>query len=372
MKKNEYRPRIVSHPGATLFEKLEELGMGAKEFAIRTNKPEKTITAIISGKSSITPEMSVLFENVLKIPANFWLKRQSNYDEAYARKKQEQNIIESIEWAKNFPYSIMSKLQWVKPTRKVEEKVLELFSFFGIASKEGWANFYLHSKLKVAFRISLKSTKKPEALSAWLKAGELQSEHLIVNDYNEKILKQKLLELKKIMEFPNPNVFVEIQEILAKAGVKVVYTPCLPKAPINGSTRWYKDNPLIQLSGRHKKNDIFCFTLFHEIGHILLHGKKDIFLEDIDYEGKDSLKEQQADEFASNFLLSKEHEKMILQDTPITKQKLINYANKFDIHPATIIGRFQHKGLLHYRVGRELIENIEIPNELTKIGLTNK
>jgi len=154
MIRNEYTHKTVYHPGKTLSEKLEELEMGPKEFAIRTGKPEKTITAILSGKSSITSEMSILFENVLRIPAKFWLQRQANFDEAYARQNRILTIQEAIEWAKNFPYSEMVKFNWVKSTRKVEERVVELFSFFGVASKTGWENYYLNSKLKVAFRIS--------------------------------------------------------------------------------------------------------------------------------------------------------------------------------------------------------------------------
>ena len=41
-RQNEYAPRTVSHPGETLVEKLEEMEMGVKEFALRTGKPEKT------------------------------------------------------------------------------------------------------------------------------------------------------------------------------------------------------------------------------------------------------------------------------------------------------------------------------------------
>ena len=70
---NHYQPQTISHPGETLAEKLAEMGMTIKEFAIRTSKPEKTIIAVIKGGSSITPDMSVAFENVTKIPANFWM-----------------------------------------------------------------------------------------------------------------------------------------------------------------------------------------------------------------------------------------------------------------------------------------------------------
>ena len=59
--------------------------MSPVEFAIRTGKPEKTIIAVLKGTSSITPEMAVLFEQLLHIPAHFWLNKQRNYDEFLAR-----------------------------------------------------------------------------------------------------------------------------------------------------------------------------------------------------------------------------------------------------------------------------------------------
>ena len=82
---NRYIPQIAFHPGETLAEKLEEIDMSPKEFAIRTGKPEKTIIAIMKGSCSLTPEMAVLFENVLKIPAHFWLNIQTHYDEYIAQ-----------------------------------------------------------------------------------------------------------------------------------------------------------------------------------------------------------------------------------------------------------------------------------------------
>jgi HTH-type transcriptional regulator/antitoxin HigA len=75
---------------------------GPKEFAIRTGKPEKTVIAILKGKSSITPEMAVQFEHVLKIPAHFWLNMQRNYDEYMARLERQELLHEAKEWAKSF------------------------------------------------------------------------------------------------------------------------------------------------------------------------------------------------------------------------------------------------------------------------------
>ena len=80
-----YRPVKAFHPGGTLREKLEEMEMSVKEFALRTSKPEKTIKAVLNGVSSLTPDMSIAFEQVTGIPARMWLNLQRNFDEYNAR-----------------------------------------------------------------------------------------------------------------------------------------------------------------------------------------------------------------------------------------------------------------------------------------------
>ncbi|KPA16424.1 XRE family transcriptional regulator, partial [Candidatus Magnetomorum sp. HK-1] len=341
--KNEYFPETVTHPGFTLNEKLEEIGMSIKEFALRTQKPEQTIIKIINENGSITPDMSILFENVLKIPAKFWLKRQYLFDESIARIKRFAVIEESKEWAKCFPYASMAKLGWVPKTRKLEKKIDSLFQFFGLSGKAAWENYYYKQMLKVIFRISLKHIAEPYAVSAWLRQGEIIASKMEVANYNAKMLKKNLANVKQLMiDHPN-NFFITLQDLCKNAGVKVVYTPCLPKAPINGSTRWLGNTPLIQLSARYKQNDIFWFTFFHEVGHILLHGKKYVSLENIKFDDIDLHKEEEANEFAISWTLSEKQEQEILNHQNITEDSIISFAKKYDTHPAIIIGRLHHK-----------------------------
>ena len=94
--KNQYNPQSYSHPGVTLEEKLQEIGIDPKEFGIRTGIPEKTVYAIIKGESSITAEMAVQFESVTNILENFWLNNQRLYDEYVAREKQKDIIAIAI------------------------------------------------------------------------------------------------------------------------------------------------------------------------------------------------------------------------------------------------------------------------------------
>ena len=359
-KRNEYFPESHPHPGSTLKEKLVEMGMGPKEFAVKTDKPEKTINDVLKGKSSITADMAIQFENVTKIPAHFWLNSQRNYDEIVARQKRHESLSDDNEWIKSFPYAAMVKLGWVEKKVKAVEKAEELLNYFGMASFQSWQKYYVNGDLKASFRISLASSTQPFALSAWLRKGELQSENINASVYTAKKFKNILPEIKTIMAKHPESFYTDLQSVCASAGVKLVHTPGLPKAPIHGCTRWLNDTPLIQLAGRYKRNDNFWFTFFHEAGHILLHGKKDIFLESTTYTGSDLEKEKEADDFATRWVFSEEEEKEVIDSAPLSEEDIIAFAKKFNTHPAIIIGRLQFRKLVKYSEGRRFFEAISL------------
>ncbi|VBB46920.1 putative addiction module antidote protein HigA [uncultured Paludibacter sp.] len=357
---NEFYTDIAFHPGETLREKLEELNMGSKEFAIRTGKPEKTIIAILNEESSITPEMAILFENVLKIPARYWIKKQYSFDEYKAREKRALAIKEAENWAKCFPLLDMVKNGWINAQSKAEDKVSELFTFFGVSSPSAWENYFFNQPLKVAFRISLAHTKEPYAISAWIRQGEIQASQLSCSAYSENKFKESLYKIKSIMALQPDDFFWQLQKICLESGVKVVHTPCIKKAPLSGATRWIDENPVIQLSGRYNQNDRFWFTFFHEAGHIILHGKKDIFLEDIEYSSYNKEKEEEADQFAIKWTFSNDEERELLKQIPLNEQKVLDYANKIGTHPAIILGRFHYKKLIPYTIGREFYQKLNL------------
>ncbi len=272
---------VVFHPGETLDEKLKEMGMSVKEFAVRTSKPVKTIIAIKNGNSSITSEMAVSFENATKIPANFWLTKQRMYDEYVVRVKREQDAVLSADWMKKFPVAEMEARGWIPKSGTVSQKVMVLYNFFGISSQKAWEDYYINKELKVAFSISLLQTKNPYAISAWLRQGELTAAEMPIEaSYNEKKLRTSLIAMMGIMTEGGANYFDKLQAICASVGIKLIRVACLKKAPLNGATRWLNDTPIIQMSDQYKDDEAFWFTFFHEVGHILLHGKKAIFLEE--------------------------------------------------------------------------------------------
>ena len=82
-----------------------------------------------------------------------------------------------------------------------------------------------------------------------------------------------------------------------------VFVPELPKTHLSGITRWLsKDRALIQLGLRHKTSDHAWFSFFHEAGHLLLHGKKTIFIDEKRSDRNEI--ESEADRFAGDWLLA--------------------------------------------------------------------
>ena len=301
-----YSPVRAFHPGITLREKIGELGMSIKEFSLRSSKPEKTINAVLNGSSSITPDMAVAFEQVTRIPAHMWLNLQSVYDIYKAREKKAESFQDpaTMAWAECFPYEIMVTLQWVPDTMGSAEKVENLFSFFGLTSVKAWEDLYLHQELKVSFSISLREANNPYALSSWLRRGEILAQQMEMQaPYDINVLKDVIPEMLVLSRESQCDCIYPLRLLCAKAGIRLVVVPHIPNAPVNGCVRWIGEAPCILLTDNVKESEKFWYYFFHELGHIVLHGKKDIFLED-ETMHNDPLKESEADRFAEGILLS--------------------------------------------------------------------
>lgn len=295
---------VVDHPGEILEEKLQEMEMGVKEFATRVSKPEKTIIAVLKGKSSITPDMAVAFEMVTKIPANMWLRHQKRYDEYIARQKREKSLEDGLVWANKFPYAEISRLGWLSGITddqgNAKNIVDTLCTFFAVSSPKGWEDFYLNQRLRLAFSITLAEACDPYALSAWLRRGEIQAATMSVEaKYSTRLLRGILNDISSIRKAGADNRDEVLTSLLGNVGVKLIFTETLSSAPVKGCARYICGVPCIQLAKEFETESDFWTTLYHEIGHILLHGKKDIFMENVSYGDKDPAKEKEADDFAT-------------------------------------------------------------------------
>lgn len=335
----KYKPDFVTPPGETLEEILEVIGMSQVDLARRMGRPTKTINEIIKGKTGITPETALQLELVLDTPARFWINREKRYRESLAREEERAQFEQLLEWLGHFPIKDMIKHGWINRFSDSVDQLRELLNFFGVASPTQWEEIWM--KPKAVFRKSAAFEADPFAISSWLRKGELEAQNINCAQYNKKTFMIALFQIRKFTN-ESPETFVsKTIEHCAKAGVATVFIRELPKSRTSGATRWLNPNKaLIQLSLRYKTNDHLWFTFFHEAGHILLHGKKDVFLEDGPSE---TVKEKQADEFARDFLIPpNEYRKFKPTYTNYSYKDVENFAKKIGVAPGIVVGRLQH------------------------------
>jgi Zn-dependent peptidase ImmA (M78 family) len=151
--------------------------------------------------------------------------------------------------------------------------------------------------------------------------------------------------LRQLTLTGDPREFVpRMTELCAAAGVAVAFIPELTGCRASGVTQWLTpEKALIQLSLRYKSDDHLWFTFFHEVGHILLHGKKEVFVE---WDGSDTEKEKQADRFASESLIPAAQWKSIRSMDSISKAAIRSVAAQVGVAPGIVVGRLQHEHLL--------------------------
>ena len=73
------------HPGLLVKECLDDLGLSVAEAAAALHVTRQQLHKVISGRSSVTPEMAVRFEMAFGSTADTWLRMQINYDLAQVR-----------------------------------------------------------------------------------------------------------------------------------------------------------------------------------------------------------------------------------------------------------------------------------------------
>jgi len=342
---NQYIPDFVSPPGETLLETLDAIGMTQADLAERTGRPRKTINKIIHGTTAITPETALQLERVLGITASFWNNRERHYQESLARAQEHQELQDQVDWLKQIPVKAMAARGWIPAFEDPVAQLVEVIEFFGVASPKQWENLWLGDA--VSFRQSPAFESDPGAVSAWLRKGELDSLEIDCQPFNDDDFQNALWGIRDLTTTP-PDAFVpEMQALCAQSGVAVVFVPELPKSRTSGATRWLSPHKaLIQLSLRYKTDDHLWFTFFHEAGHIMLHGKRDVFLEDGDEKNE---KEQQADRFAADFLIPPvEWERFKPSGKHYSKNDVVKFANRIGIAPGIVVGRLQREKLMPF------------------------
>ena len=323
------------HPGLYIKESLEAMRMTAKEFAFRTGISERTLSPIIKGKGRITFDVALKLAAYFNTSMEYWLNLQNSYDLYLLKKKEEEQIEQDYNLIKRFKDY--------------------LFINFHLDKKEEH-DIYV-SKVRQLVGVNLLSTLDNQSLSFvclkeqrnsknndhfaqnfWIALALNQTRKKKTPPFNRSYLLNSLPRIRYLSTL-EPEVFIPaLVDIMYKAGISFTFLPYLKGSNIYGVTKWLaNDEVMLALSNRGERSDVFWFTLFHEINHVLKEHKRVALISYDDEEDKN------ADIESVDMLIPrKKWDEFITKNKYIDIDVIKDFANEIDISPCIVLGRL-HK-----------------------------
>ena len=283
-----------------------------------------------------------------------WLNLQNTYDVKVAEIVEQKELEESSEKeiCELVDFKYFKEKGYVPDKRySLKEKIVELRKILGVASLENLTSF----NHLVSYRNTREFTTKSIVNSnIMLELASKKARDVTTTKLNRRKLERSLPALRELTR-QDPEIFPQrLYDILLDCGVVLVGLPALPNANLNGATKKFSNgSALLLLTDRNKASDIFWFSLFHEIGHIL---QNDFSSDDGNSESY-RRSEEEADQFAKNFLIRPEDYQAFVKKGNFAKSDILRFSEEIDIHPSVVLGRLQNEGILSFDRFRELKEN---------------
>ncbi len=341
--RHEVHSDLPIPPGEYLAEVIAELGMTKDELARRMNRPAAKLSAIFAGDKAITSDTALQLEKVVGVPAHIWTGLEAEYRLTLARlqeTQEHQQLQKESEFITKFCYKELAELGLVAKKTKPVEKVAELQRFLGVTSLRNISGL---KRYQAAFR-SARPKRSPEALAAWLRIGEVKGQKTACAPFDLNKLNKTLPELRSLTLQPPEQFESTLHKRLAETGIALVLAPHLPKTYAHGATFWLgRDKVVLMLSVRGSWADIFWFSLFHELGHILLHlSKQEVILESDEVESENQAYEREANQFAADTLIPSEAYKNFVESGAFYRGDIERFARQVGIDAGIVVGRLQH------------------------------
>ena len=348
-----YKSPIAILPGETIKDILTSRSMTQNELAIRMGRSYQEISYLINGKRTITLETAKQLEYVFGIKSSFWLNIERDYQETKARLEEEYRLSMQIEKVKNYPYPEMVRLGLVEATRKSLDKAENLLRFFQVANLGALEKHIGNVAGENLFRKSGKFVLSPYKLAVWLRMGEVEAQKLELQEFDSKRLRGYIPEIRALT-LKEPAYFIpKLKSIGKECGVAFLLINELKAFPVWGLTRWIGKNPHIQVNLRYKTNDHFWFSIFHEIGHILIHKRGEFYIRIKNSSGDNDF-EKDADNFARDYLIPTEIIDELKNTAYLSKSIILNTAEKIGVAPGIIVGRLQHDKIIRQKYMNDL------------------
>lgn len=346
-----FAPDYTIPPGQTLRARLEEIDLSQSRLAARSGLSTKHINQIVQGVAPISHETALILERVTEIPAGVWNRLESTYREAQLRQQPVELSAADREWIDKMPVAALRRRGRLAKSHTAGETYQALLAFFGVADREAWNRTWLGPV--ASFKRTKAFKSEQGAVAAWLRLGELAARSVRTAPYDATRFRAALVEARALTRAGDLDALVPL---CAAAGVAVVFEPEIAGARASGATWWASPTrAVILLSDRYKREDHLWFGFFHEAGHVLLHSKKETFIDD---GSENDEVEEEANRFATDLLIppSSAGELSSLS----TEADVQDFAARLGVADGVVVGRLQHDRLWGWNKGNGLRRKVRI------------
>jgi len=300
---------------------------------------------LIDGKTPIDHDLAERLAEVFGTSSPFWIKRDNLYRWPPSSADAKAVAAEQAAFLRQLPLRDMKALGWLAASSGTN-KFDAALNFFQDDHGD-WRRNGRDLLEAVAFRTSPAHHANPAAVAAWLRQGVLQAKGVECSDWNPAGLMQSLGALRALTRVKDPRVFFpQLIELGRGVGVAFVCVRTPSGCRASGATHFSPSGtPIVQLSFRYRSDDHFWFTVFHEIGHLVLHGSSPMFVEGADYISGEE--ESEADAFSQDVLIPVELQDELGSLGPDFK-KVMRFAKRAGVSPGIVVGQMQKRGLIRY------------------------
>lgn len=347
----EYQPFVNLGPGDSIKEDLAYYGWDQKALAEILGKTEKHISSLLNNKTVITFDMACQLSAVFKQSPVYWLNLDAQYR---LRLQEDAKTGETAAKALIYRYMPVRELRKRGYLPRAKGALIEAVKDFWSMEKLDFG--FLEKRAEVNLRKSENYRQfNPYHALTW---QQIAQSHLRDKLPERPYSKTALIRLaSNIPAFSTePEGVKKSLKKLAQCGVLFSVLPHLPKTYTDGAAFWLKNHPVILYTCRQDRIDNFWFTMAHEIGHVVLHGRKrdSLFIDSLEYLDLSNTKEKEADAFAAKVLKSKEILIDFGKTGRISEIKIRFCAERLGLHPAIVLGCLQHHGRASYKALHKL------------------
>jgi HTH-type transcriptional regulator / antitoxin HigA len=340
-----FAPDWCSPPGDTIKDALACRRLSSEDLGATLGLSTSSTVRLLSGDLPINAGVADGLAAALGGSRQFWLRREALYRDRFDQAESPLDRVDFATFKAALPLKDMLNFGWLREFGGGSED--DAIKAFFEDAPGAWMQAGPALVEQVRFRTSFAHKTNPAAVAAWLRQGVRAARRIHCAPWDPAKLRAALPAIRALVRIKKPaNFFSKLVDIGRACGVAIVFVRTPAGCRASGATHFEGDDKaIIQLSFRYRADDHFWFTVFHEIGHLLLHPASPLFVEGQDYEVTEE--EVEANRFASVVLVPGEFDAE-LRSLQRDFRAYARLAKRIGISPGVLVGQMQKRGLLQH------------------------